>query len=120
MKRGLNFMFPCPMTSLENRVPGPFNILVHVPGTCALICYINVYVTAVLIVSHKCKGLLPGTYFYVDILYMYTVYHHCFRNQRVHQVKHQYVSYQSQPRRSTCPRSSTSWIKVTIGYQDET
>lgn len=70
-EKGLKFYVP--MTSLENRVPGPFNILVHVPGTCALICYINVYVTAVLIVSHKCKGLLPGTYFYVDILYMYII-----------------------------------------------
>lgn len=66
-EKGLKFYVP--MTSLENRVPGPFNILVHVPGTCALIAtrYINVHVTAVLIVSHKCKGLLPGTYFYVDI-----------------------------------------------------
>lgn len=34
-EKGLKFNVP--MTSLENRVPGPFNILVHVPGTCALI-----------------------------------------------------------------------------------
>lgn len=34
-EKGLKFYVP--MTSLENKVPGPFNILVHVPGTCALI-----------------------------------------------------------------------------------
>lgn len=33
-------------------------------------CYINVYVIVVLIVFYKCKGLLLGIYFYVDIFYM--------------------------------------------------
>lgn len=64
-EKGLKFYVP--MTSLENKVPGPFNMYM-----CSY-CYINVHVTAVLIVSHKCKGLLPGTYFYVDILYMYII-----------------------------------------------
>lgn len=36
-------------------------------------CYINVYVIVVLIVFYKCKGLLFGIYFYVDIFYMYII-----------------------------------------------
>lgn len=36
-------------------------------------CYIIVYVIVVLIVCYKCKGLLFGIYFYVDIFYMYII-----------------------------------------------
>lgn len=74
------FKFYVFMIFLENRVFGFFNILVYVFGICVFICYINVYVIVVLIVFYKCKGLLFGIYFYVDIFYMYIVYYYCFRN----------------------------------------